>query len=262
MTDSVVVIIPTVRVDDWLSLAVHSALNQEGFRARVVVFHDGVEPDPRQDWMSDARVTALHSPVRVGLSSGLKRAIATTTESLIARLDADDLAEPNRFTSQLAFLRENAETVLLGSRARRIDEHGAETGALGHVIGNDVRRELLRRNVLIHSSVMFRRAAYDAAGGFDDSIGVSEDFDLWLRMGRLGPIAVQAAQLVSYRVHSRQMSRSAKPFGHDIRRIIASQRALARALRVSKLAAWADRTVWLGAQYLQYFGLRQLRYRK
>jgi hypothetical protein len=57
---------------------------------------------------------------------------------------------------------------------------------------------------MILSSVVVRRAAFDAAGGFDETLQVlgCEDWDLWLRIARRHPIAAVDAELTRYRVHA------------------------------------------------------------
>lgn len=256
----VVVILPTIRVDAWLTLAVRSILDQHGVTLRLIVFHDGLEPDHSPDWAQDPRVTIMNGTDRVGLAAGLRTAIAASTEPYIARLDSDDLAMPNRLARQLGYLRDNPDTVLVGSWAQRIDEEGTQTGGIGRFVGPDVRHELLGRNVVMHSSATFRRDAYDEAGGYDPTLVLMADYDLWMRMGRLGPVAVLGERLISYRVHSNQMSRSSRPDGLLIRKVLASHRRLARAIGAPALTSWLRAMTWLGAQYANHWGLRRSRY--
>jgi hypothetical protein len=67
-------------------------------------------------------------------------------------------------------------------------------------------------NPLIHSSVMFRRSAVLSAGNYRSGTGTSypEDFDLWLRLNRLGPIANLKRALVRYRIHGQSMSQTGR----------------------------------------------------
>ena len=253
----VVAIIPTIRIDEWLSVAVCSMLAQQDCRVHVVVVHDGVSPEPSQTWMRDDRVTALHSEDRVGLAAVLTRAIGETNEGLIARLDADDISLPDRLAEQVKYLAAHPETVLVGSQGLRIDEFGKISGRVDSVIGADVRRSLLTRNVLVHSSVLFRREAYVLAGGFDPTLRLMEDYDLWLRMAHVGPIAVMPNRFIQYRVHSAQMTRGAKPVGPYIRKVLASHRNLARALGVNRGEQIGRMLFWLGAQHLRYWRIRK-----
>lgn len=252
-----VVIIPTIRVDDWLDDAVQSVLDQEGVEPHIVVFHDGVAPDVSRSWMSSPQVTAMHSATRLGLARGLAMAVAATSESYVARLDADDLSSPARLNEQLAYLKSHPSTVLVGTQGVRIDELGEFKSEINITTGADVRLPLLRRNCLIHPSVVFRRDAYVAAGGYDELLPTMEDYDLWLRIATFGEVAVLESRSVSYRLHQRQMSRGAKPYGIHIRKIMSSHRLLAASLGVNSIFAFAHASAWLAAQYLRYYGLRK-----
>ena len=254
---NLVVIIPTVRVDKWLGEAVSSVLNQIGIEPHVVVVHDGVAPDYSVWWMSDPRVTAVHSVERIGLPGVLVKAIAETTEPYIARLDADDIAAPGRLAEQLSYLELHPETVLVGTQGFRINEFGQVTGEISTVVGPDIRSALLERNRLIHPSVVFRRDSYLLAGGFDTRLRVMEDYELWMRMATVGPVAVLASRSIFYRVHPGQMSRGAKPYGLHIDKTLSSHRLLARALNVNFICASVQELKWSAAQYLRYWNLRK-----
>lgn len=256
-TDSIVVIVPTIAIDDQLDLAVQSLLLGSFRDIRVIVVHDGVQPDDSRVWMSDTRVTVLQIPIRGGLVNGLITAIASSDEPLIARLDADDISAPGRIKAQAEYLQEHPETVLIASEAMRIDVTGQEIGPLVEYAADDVRPRLLERNFVVHSSVMFRRHAYDAAGGFDSQLPQMEDYELWLRMALQGPIAILPEPLVSYRLHPGQVSRAAKPYGLHVTRVNRARRALAAKVGSSAIRTHILTARWTLAQYLRYFKVRR-----
>ncbi len=256
----VAVILPTISIDRLLDAAVESLLTQTLAEFELIVAHDGVEPDERRWWMRDGRVHAVSSPERRGLAATLNQAIGATSCEYIARLDADDLAEPRRLELQLRFLDEHPRAVACGSHAERIDLDGEATGPFPTSSGSDVRELLLSRNVIVHSSAMFRRLAFHAAGGYDIRMLQMEDYDLWLRLGRLGPLAILDQSLVQYRLHDGQVSRRAEPFGYHMNRVREGRRKLARQLGVSWLRTTALDARWTTAQALRYWGLRAPRY--
>jgi len=256
----VAVIVPIIVIDEWLAEAVRSLLDQQGVAVEVIVYHDGIEPDPTQPWMADDRVTAWSRDTRGGLAVGLDHVIRRLDAPIIARLDGDDLARADRLLTQLEFLKTHPDVIVVGTIAHRIDANGAVTGTIGPAVGDDVRRDLLARNVLVHSSVMFRRSAYLEAGGFDLTSTNLEDYDLWMRMARLGPIAVIDEPLVSYRVSARQMSRGAAPRGGYMTAIWRSHAGLARFLGVPWAWGWLLRARWRSAQVLRYYRLRKFAY--
>jgi hypothetical protein len=66
----------------------------------------------------------------------------------------------------------------------------------------DLRRRLLLRNPITHGSVVLRREALDRAGGYRDSYGANEDYDLWRRLARHWELAAIPELLYRYRVHA------------------------------------------------------------
>ena len=254
---SIVVVLPTITVDEQLDTAVNSILSGTLTRLRLLVVHDGVVPDSTRPWMSDPRVDVLHFASRGGLVAGLWEAISRSNEDLVARLDADDYSSPTRLEQQVRYLSDHPDAALVASEAMRIDSNDARLGVMVRVSGDDVRRELLQRNVIVHSSVVFRRSAYERAGGFDRSLPQMEDYELWLRMGRLGPIAIVRDTLVFYRIHPGQISRVAKPYGAHVRAVNRARRRLAKYLHVGPAESYVRELTWTVAQYARYFKIRR-----
>jgi hypothetical protein len=114
---------------------------------------------------------------------------------LVAIAHADDLSHPDRLARQVALMRERPDCVLTGAPAASINWHGDEAH-----LPNLWR--LAHPGVfapMAHSSVMFRRAAFDAAGGYRASADYWEDLDLYWRMARQGQILVAVRPLTAYR---------------------------------------------------------------
>ncbi|TFD61352.1 glycosyltransferase [Cryobacterium suzukii] len=249
------VILPTVRIDDWLDDAVQSILDSSDVEIDLIVVHDGVEPDPLLPWMKDPRVQAVHHQVRRGLPAGLMSGLEHARFELIGRLDADDLADRRRLGRQADYLTSHSDTVAVGTRTMNIDGDGHELNEFRIPVGDDIRSNLLLSNAIVHSSVMFRKSDCLAVGGFDTSLPQMEDYDLWLRMACLGPIANLDEVLTYYRVHAGQMSRGAKPFGIHIARVMTGRANLRRHLKAPVFPSIAKDIVWRGVQFLRYYGI-------
>jgi hypothetical protein len=155
-----------------------------------------------RDWARhEPRLRAFRLEHR-GVSASRNLAAAKARAPLLAQLDADDLALPNRLAVQVAAMEERALLVLLGSAAELIDAHGRRIGSLRRPPDNAELRSFLREgNGFVHSSVMMRRDAFLAAGGYRTGLARAEDFDLWLRMAGQGEMANLVQPLVRYRLH-------------------------------------------------------------
>ncbi|MDT0209473.1 glycosyltransferase [Curtobacterium sp. BRD11] len=252
------VVIPTVRLDADFVAAVRSVQVQTLSEFEIVVVLDGID-DTEGVVPHDPRIRCVVLGSRSGTSAALNAGIAAASSDLIARLDADDLAVPDRLAQQVASFRSRPDLVLLGSAGTIIDAAGEERGPLDVPLG-EVSSVLLRRNAFVHSSTMFTRWAFDAAGGYDPRCTRMQDYDLWLRMARLGPVVNAPDRLVRYRVHDGQHSRRTPAHGPAVSAVLESRRQLARHLgrrRIAQLVA--DRT-WLAAQVVRASGLRRPRH--
>ena len=193
----------------YLPEAVESILGQERPVDRLVIVDDASadEGAPYLAEVADPRVLVLRNAECRGPCAALQRGVGACDCDLIARLDADDVAESWRTGSQVAYMESHPETVMVCTSAWVIDERGAITGRYT-VSGRPavLQWELMFRNPVVHSSVMFRASAYRGAGGYCD-LQFAEDYDLWSRLvrsgARLGAISKPCVRL---RKHGGQVS--------------------------------------------------------
>jgi glycosyltransferase involved in cell wall biosynthesis len=126
---------------------------------------------------------------------------------LIAWLDADDIAEPERFALQRAHLDSHPELAAVGSAIRTIDENSQVTAIVPYPTGPaNVAQAMLSSSALAHSAVMMRRAAFMAIGGYREALLHTEDYDLWLRLLDGHSVDNLPMPLVRYRIHGGSIS--------------------------------------------------------
>ena len=132
---------------------------------------------------SDTRIR-LYRQSRQGLTVSLDRAIAEAQGEYLARQDSDDRSRSTRLARQVAFLNAHQAVAAVGTAATVIDEDGRQLRTIWGERGpNAVRRALLSmRSTPVHGSMMMRREAVMAAGGYRPAFTASQDFDLWLRL--------------------------------------------------------------------------------
>lgn len=157
----------------------------------------------------DPRLTVLARPAE-GLVAALNLGLAAARAPLVARMDADDLAHPARLARQAAEFAARPRLAALGTACRLLDERGAARGVMRFPERPEAVRAALRHaNCLAHPSVMLRRDAALAAGGYRAAFPMAEDYDLWLRLAETHEVANLPETLLDYREHPGQASRTA-----------------------------------------------------
>ncbi|MBC6435306.1 glycosyltransferase [Nostoc sp. HG1] len=155
----------------------------------------------------DARIRALPQ-ANAGLVTSLNRVLDEARAPLIARMDGDDIALPDRFARQVAFLDQNPAVAVLGTGCSCIDEagHPHRYRFERSVPSADIVEELRNGPPLCHPSVMMRRDVVRAVGGYRFAFAHCEDYDLWLRLAEHVPMANLPERLLLYRHSETQVS--------------------------------------------------------
>jgi glycosyltransferase involved in cell wall biosynthesis len=237
------VTVPTVSVvmavyngEPWLDEAVASVLGQSLKDIEFIVVDDGSTDGTRRRLASiaDGRLSVL-TQSRGGQTAALNRALRATRAPLVARIDADDVALPERLSRQAAFLAAHPEIGLLGTAAREIAPSGAVVRTLTPPCDDrSIRSALMRANPFIHSAVMFRRCLLDSVGSYDESFAVAQDYDLWLRMSCVTKLANLGEPLVLRRLAPGRLSSA-----RDTTRLRDDIVAKLRALRSGASPLWS-----------------------
>jgi glycosyltransferase involved in cell wall biosynthesis len=142
-----------------------------------------------------------------GLVESLNQGILAAEGEYIARIDHDDMMESTRLEKQFVFLNNNSEYVLVGSNVTLIDCLGIPIRNSQYPIAHEeITKVLKHKNVLAHPSVMYRKSAVIKAHLYRGFYEGAEDYDLWMRLIRIGKVCNLAECLTLYRQHPGQMS--------------------------------------------------------
>lgn len=170
----------------FLPEAVESVLAQTFGDFEFLVIDDGSN-DGSGDYLAslrDPRLRVIRNPQNVGLTRSLNRGLAAAAAPLVARMDADDIALPDRLKQQIDFLRANPHVGVVGSSRTLIDERGAVTGqAPAAETDLAIRWKCLLGNPFAHPTVMLRLDVLDAHGlRYAESFRTAQDYELWTRL--------------------------------------------------------------------------------
>jgi len=218
----------------------------------IVAVDDGSSDETGRLLASFARTNAN---VRVERSEGIGPAAARdlafqrSSGSLIAIQDDDDVSRPERIARQVAAFETNPALGVLGSLADVIDERGERVDSFPVPFAPDAIQKTLRRAPpFVNGSVMMRRSAYIAAGGFRRAFLVSEDYDLWLRIPPEFQLANLAEPLYAWRRHASSTTsrnRTRMIFFAAVARTFADERRATGRDSIDLLAAHPDPAAFL-----------------
>ena len=190
----------------WIEAAVSSCLADLGPGDRLLVLDNG-STDETVDFA--LRVAATDDRVRLvrtgapDLAQALNVGIEMAATDLLARMDADDMVLPGRFAAQVQAFEEQPDLVLLGTQIKRFTRDPRRSTSVSRLpLDHEgiVAALLKGRHALSHPSVMFRRSAALAVGGYWLH-GVSEDCDFFLRLSRVGRVGNLSVCGLAYRFH-------------------------------------------------------------
>lgn len=173
-----------------LEKAIRSIISQTEKDFEFIIVNDGSDSD-RSEMIStlselDKRIRLINNTKSNGLANALNIGIAVADGELIARMDDDDISLPNRFETQIRYLKSHPQIYFVGSNVYRFDGR--------HVLNETKlpefpeRKSFLWTSPFIHPTVMFRKEALMAVDGYKVAKVTqrAEDYDLFMRLFAAG----------------------------------------------------------------------------
>jgi glycosyltransferase involved in cell wall biosynthesis len=198
----------------YVAEAVESIRAQSFSDFEFIIINDGSSDASERILRSfadrDARVRLISRP-NTGLIGALNEGLEIAKCDLVARMDADDVAMPQRLDKQLAYMREHPECLVLGSRVIGIDPYGCTLFESEHKLAHEqIDAELMRGSgwAIVHPAAMFRRQSTLQIGGYREKYKHVEDLDLFLRLAERGKLANLPDFLLKYRQHTESINRT------------------------------------------------------
>jgi glycosyltransferase involved in cell wall biosynthesis len=211
------VLLPTYNAALYIKASIDSILNQTFHDFDLYIYDDCSTDDTAEIVLSYAnprifyRKNAKNSGIAITLNRGLDELIPHY--EFIARMDADDWAYPRRFEKQLDFLDKNQEIVLCGTQGYWLKDinQNPTTGWEYPTDSEYIKYYLLFAATFGHSSVIFRGqsiANYNLR--YDETITTCEDWELWVRISKIGKMANLPDYLMKYRILENSNHRSSE----------------------------------------------------
>lgn len=174
--------------------AIEGIINQTILPSEIILMIDGPIGEELDSVVSKyvgniPYLKVIRLEENIGLGRALNEGLKHCSYDIVARMDTDDIAKPDRFEKQLKVLHDNPDIDVVGSWT---DEFIGDTG---NVVSQrklpefhkDIYKFAKHRNPINHPTVMFRKEAVLAAGGYKH-FPLFEDYYLWIRMLKNGAI--------------------------------------------------------------------------
>lgn len=200
---SVSVAMPVRNAMPFLDAAIESILVQTHHDFELTIGDDGSDDGSSERltyWADqDSRIRLFRRDRPSGPAASSNWVIELSRAPLVARMDADDIAHPERLAKQLAIFDENPDLVLAGSTWLGIDRDDT-------VIRPPDLAALLQfrpfKAPFAHGSTMIRKTAFEAVGGYREACDYWEDSDFFHRLAKIGKTKISVEPLYRYRFAS------------------------------------------------------------
>ncbi|NOU22813.1 MAG: glycosyltransferase [Methyloglobulus sp.] len=214
---SISVLMPVYNAEPYIGKAVESILKQTFTDFEFIIINDGSTDRSLQILQhyahQDDRIRLVSRENR-GLVKTLNEGLDLADAPLIARMDADDIAVPERFALQKDFMDNNPDFVCVGGRVRVIDEKSrfliiADT-KLDH---EEIELSALQGiTPICHPTAMLRKDKLNIVGGYQQCDYPAEDLGLFLNLSELGRLGNLSNIVLEYRIHNHSISTTTNEF--------------------------------------------------
>lgn len=207
----------------YIGEAINSVLKQDFTDFELIIVDDASTDNTVEvikPFLSDKRVSYFLLPKQKNIAAVRNFALSKSQGKYIAVLDSDDIwSYDKKLSQQYAFLENNPSIVLVGTGAIIIDSLGNEKRkTLKPSTDDDIKKVILLKNPLFHSSIMYRREIIMGRGGYGENLKYCDDFDLWLRLSETEKFYNFPEFWIKYREHSD--NESIKNFWRAVREVL------------------------------------------
>lgn len=207
-----------------ISNAITSIVNQTFTNWELHILDDSTNEETMKaidSFASDKRILVHRFPKRAGFIKSLNSGLEASSGKYIARMDGDDFSLPDRFKKEVAYLETHPEVMVVGGQINIMDGNEKIISSRSYPTGG-LKFYLFScaRNPLAHPTVMMRRDIVDKGYRYDETLRMSEDLDLWLRLLNDGyKLANITDTVLNYRV----MDNFLKKRSSDIQREVMAE---------------------------------------
>jgi len=205
------IIMPVYNSEQFLKIAIESILNQTHTNFEFIIINDASTDNSENIILkfSDERIKYFKNIVNIGVAETLNIGIQLAKSEYIARMDSDDIALPIKFETQIKQFKYNANLVLCGTNYTIFNKKELIVKNIKLPEHNDdIKLSLLFENTICHPSVIFKKKIWLNNNKYNKLDINSEDYGLWTRSILDGDYYNVQEELLKYRIHDSNISRT------------------------------------------------------
>jgi glycosyltransferase involved in cell wall biosynthesis len=196
---------PAYNAESYISQAIKSVLNQTYEDFELIIINDGSTDSTKSVINSfyDSRIKYSENVNNSGIVTSRNKGLVQAIGKYIGMLDADDIAYPEKFEEQIAFLEKNKDFGMVGSWAVFIDENGEKLPGSWKLTASSemIPAIMLFKNYFLQSAVLYRKECISKFS-FKEDFDILEDYLIWLEIIKKYKAWNLQKYLVKYRIHS------------------------------------------------------------
>ena len=198
---------PVFNGEKYLKEAIDSILSQTYKEFDLYIINDGSSDRSEQIILNyiDPRIKYVKNEVNLKLTPTLNRALDMIEHEYIVRMDADDIALPDRIKLQVEYMDKNPEVVVCGGQVKYFGQIERESSfPLEH---DTIKAHLVFESSLAHPAVIIRNGMLKKNSIYYDPQHLHlEDYELWTRLSKLGKMANLPVVVLRYRLEGQNIS--------------------------------------------------------
>lgn len=198
---------------EWMRLSIESILNQTFRDFEFIIINDNPQRHENINILNeyaskDNRVIVLKNDYNIGLTKSLNKGLNIARGEYVARMDADDIAVPNRFEKQIAYMDLHRDVVVCGGQIQYLGKVDYKYPKLLFPLTDELLKERLAISTCFAHPVVMMRKQLMGNIVYDETFRISQDYSMWCDLIDNGKYANLPDILLMYRVSNCQISQN------------------------------------------------------
>ena len=202
---------PVYNCAKYLDVAIESILSQT-FREFEFIIVDDASTDSsgtiiKKHLKKDNRIVFIPLKKHAGTSKVLNKGLSLSVGKYIVRMDADDYSYPDRLEKQFRFMESHKEVGVSGGAAEVCDEKLNRRYTRRYPVGDsELRKIIFLYSPFAHPATIWSKKLLEELNGYDENILLSQDAELYFRIGAKSKFANLKDVLIKLRMHDKSSS--------------------------------------------------------